>query len=178
MTPISQTSLAWKHRRATHLKLSVTMQRCPRCSNVRMKRTMCFLSPGSADASFCRICASLRPATYLVACGSGQSLSTCLAPGHTTHSHRLLAANHLDGDLCAELFVVERLDDLGLDDSREHALAEIGRDLIPASIEELAGSDAVVPFGVVVRVDERGDLERGDDRHRSDETVARAALLL
>ena len=45
---------------------SKTIHRCPRCSNVRSRRTICFLSSGSACFSLLRIWTSFNPARYLL----------------------------------------------------------------------------------------------------------------
>ena len=49
----------------THLNDSKTRQRCPRCSNVLSKRTMCFLSSGSACLNLFKIWTSFSPARCL-----------------------------------------------------------------------------------------------------------------
>ena len=53
------------HLKLTHLIDSKTRQRCPRCSNVLSKRTICFLSSGSACLNLFKIWTSFVPARYL-----------------------------------------------------------------------------------------------------------------
>lgn len=107
----------------TDLKLSVTIHRCPRCSNVRSRRTICFLSSGSASFSFLSISASFLPATYLTT--SAHSLSISMDGDDAINVHALLTSDDLDGNFFAHhilsSFPVDRFEDFRLDDSRKHS---------------------------------------------------------